>query len=228
MWPTGPIRSPPRFFTETLVTIARDYRGQLPYTHSEEISSTLGLPNPFKGAGFPRLPWTMNTGTGTAISYDSSINTTINYARIFNFDQNFTKIHGRHEFQFGVRIRYELVETLEDVQIQQGQFSLNNEGNTGLYDPTSGSSYSQVPFTGSVAGNFFLGIGAYSAQFNRSWYPLRNNEKSAYFQDNFKVNSRLTLNLGVRYEYNAPYQRQGQLAAGIRSEEQGGDHPAEH
>ena len=46
----------PTFFTETLVTIARDYRGQLPYTHGEEISSTLGLPNPFKGAGFPRLP----------------------------------------------------------------------------------------------------------------------------------------------------------------------------
>jgi hypothetical protein len=195
----------PTFFTETLVTIARDYRGQLPYTHSEEISSTLGLPNPFKGPGFPRIPYTMNTGTSSAISYDSSINTTINYAKIFNFDQNFTKIRGRHELQFGVRIRYELVETLEDVQIQQGQFSLNNEGNTGLYDPTSGSSYSQVPFTGSVAGNFFLGIGAYSAQFNRSWYPLRNNEKAAYFQDNFKVNSRLTLNLGVRYEYNAPF-----------------------
>ena len=96
----------------------------------------------------------MNTGQhGTAISYDSSINTTIITRRIFNFDQNFTKIHGRHEFQFGVRIRYEkLVETLEDVQIQQGQFSLNNEGNTGLYDPTSGSSYSQVPLHGTRGG----------------------------------------------------------------------------
>ena len=195
----------PSFFGETLVTVARDYRGQVPYTGSEEISSTLGLPNPFKGIGFPRIPYTMNTGTSTAISYDSSINMTINYATIMNFDQNFTKIHGRHEFQFGGRIRYELIKTLEDVQIQQGQLSLNSEGNTGLYDPTSGSSYSQVPFTGSVAGNFFLGIGSYQAQFNRSWYPLINGEKSAYFQDNFKVNSRFTLNLGVRYEYNAPF-----------------------
>src|SRR5262249_22519414 len=55
-----------------------------------------------------------------------------------------------------------------------------------------------------VAGNFFLGLGTYQARFNRKAYPLLNNEKAAYFQDNFKVNSRLTLNLGVRYEYNSP------------------------
>ena len=61
------------------------------------------------------------------------------------------------------------------MQIQQGQFSLNNEGNTGLYDPTSGSSCAGT-FTGSVAGNFFLGIRAYSAQFNRSWYRSEQRE----------------------------------------------------
>src|SRR5439155_968879 len=33
----------PTFFAETLFTVSRDYRGQLPYTGSEEIASTLGL-----------------------------------------------------------------------------------------------------------------------------------------------------------------------------------------
>jgi len=28
--------------------------------------------------------------------------------------------------------------------------------------------------------------------------PVKDSEKAAYFQDNFKVNSRLTLNFGVR------------------------------
>ena len=194
----------PSFFAETLFTVSRDYRGQLPYTGGAEIASTLGLPNPFNGIGFPRIPYSMTTNAGGAMSYDSSINPTIDYAWIYNFDQNFTKIRGRHEFQFGIRIRYESLNTLEDQQISQGELDYNAVGNTGLYDPTLGSSYSAVPFTGHVAGNFFLGVGTYQARFNRKAYPLLNDEIAGYFQDNFKVNSRLTLNLGVRYEYNSP------------------------
>ena len=194
----------PTFFGETLFTVSRDYRGQLPYTGGAEIASTLGLPNPFNGIGFPRIPYSMTTNAGGAMSYDSSINPTIDYAWVYNLDQNFTKIRGRHEFQFGFRIRYEKMNTLEDQQISQGELDYNNVAPTGLFDPTSGSSYSAVPFTGGVAGNFFLGMGTYQARFNRAGYPLLNNEKAAYLQDNFKVNSRLTLNLGVRYEYNSP------------------------
>ncbi|HUQ94223.1 MAG TPA: carboxypeptidase-like regulatory domain-containing protein, partial [Bryobacteraceae bacterium] len=110
----------PAFFSETLVTVSRDYRGQLPFTGTEEISSKLGLPNPFNGVGFPRIPYSMSTSTAEGMNYDSSINPTINYGKIFNVDQNFTKIHGRHELQFGGRFRYEQLETLNDQQIGQG------------------------------------------------------------------------------------------------------------
>ena len=142
----------PTFFSETLVTVARDYRGQLPYTGGEEISSTLGLPNPFGGIGFPRIPYSMSSATGPGMSYDSSINPTINYGKIYNIDQNFTRIHGRHEFQFGGRFRYEQLETINDQQISQGQVDYNNVAPTGLYDPTSGTAYGPTPFTGHTAG----------------------------------------------------------------------------
>ena len=194
----------PTFFSETLVTVARDYRGQLPYTGTEEIASTLGLPNPFKGVGFPRIPYSLSSSTGVGMAYDSAINPTINYGKIYNVDQNFTKIYGRHEFQFGVRFRYEQLETLNDQQISQGQLDYNSVAPTGLYDPTSGSAFAATPFTGHTAANFFLGYGTYAARFNRSWYRPRVQERAGYFQDNFKVNSRLTVNLGLRYEYNSP------------------------
>src|SRR5207247_10522651 len=58
----------PSFFSETLVTVARDYRGQLPYTGTDEIASTLGLPNPFNGIGFPRLPYSLFSSTGPGTS----------------------------------------------------------------------------------------------------------------------------------------------------------------
>jgi hypothetical protein len=194
----------PTLFSETLVSVAHDYRGQLPFTGTEEIASGLGLPNPFQGIGFPRIPYSMSSATGPGMSYDSSINPTINNGRIYNVDQNFTKIRGKHELQFGVRFRWEQLETLNDQQISQGQLNYNNVSPTALYDPTSGTAYGPTPFTGHTAANFFLGMGSYQARFNRSWYRPRVRERAAYFQDNFKVTSRLTLNLGIRYEYNSP------------------------
>lgn len=194
----------PTFFGETLMSVSRDYLGTLPLVR-EDIASELGLPNPFKGMGFPRIPYTISSAVGGGMSYDSSTNPIINYTWIYSVDQNFTKLHGRHEFQFGARVRYEDLRNLEDMQVQQGQIDFNIAGNSGLYDRTSSpTAPAATPYTGHVAANFYMGLAAYTSRFNRTFIPLRNSEIAGYFQDNFRVNSRLTLNLGLRYEYNSP------------------------
>jgi carboxypeptidase family protein len=187
----------PTFFSETIGTVARDYRGRLPIA-PEDIASQLGLPNPFGGLGFPRIQ-----DTGFGMDYDSNVNLNIDFSWIATVDQNFTKIHGRHELQFGGRYRYESVDVLPDQQVTYGQVNFSTLA-TGLYDPTSGSAYGPVPFTGHNAANLYLGHSRHLARFFRSYFRMRGGETAAYIQDNFKVNQRLTLNLGLRYEYTRP------------------------
>ena len=53
--------------------------------------------------------------------------------------------------------------------------------------------------------NMFLGQMNYATTFRRPWAFLRRQEYAPYFQDNWKVSRRLTLNLGVRYEFRTPF-----------------------
>ena len=50
----------------------------------------------------------------------------------------------------------------------------------------------------------YLGVANYTAQFRRPWWYFRRQEYAPYFQDNWKITPRLTLNLGLRYEYRTP------------------------
>jgi hypothetical protein len=198
----------PTFFSESVFSVQHDNRNITPIS-VEDLSTPLGLPNPFAGVGFPRI---QNTGFG--MDYDGSANLNIDFSRIYNVDQNFTKVRGRHEFQFGARWRYEDLEILPDQQETMGQHSYSSLA-TSLYDPTSGSAYGPTPFTGHNAANLHLGIATYQARFYRRFFRLLTGETSAYFQDNFKVNSRLTLNLGLRYEFNHPAKERDRSLVGF-------------
>ena len=187
----------PTFFSETIFSVQRDNRNITPIV-LEDIATQLGLSNPFNGLGFPR---TIDTGFG--MDYDSSANLNIDFSRIYNLDQNFTKVRGRHEFQFGGRWRYESLDILADQQETMGTISFASLG-TSLYDPASGSAYGSCPLHRPQCRQSLSGPGNLQARFFRSFFRLRTGETAAYFQDNFKVTSRLTLNLGLRYEYSRP------------------------
>ncbi len=200
----------PTFFAETVVNAGSEDLNFLNVGDDKKYADILGLPNPFSEFGFPNL-----TSTGVGMEYVTAANRRNSINRIYNADENLTKLRGRHEFQFGGRFRYEYLNILPDQQQVQGAHSYSNQA-TGLFDPTSGSAYSAVPFTGHNSADVFLGvIASYSAQFVRKWYDMHAREHSLYFQDNYKVNSRFTLNLGVRWELFTPLTESGNILTGF-------------
>ena len=200
----------PTFFSETLFNVGVEDLNFINVGDDKKYADMLGLPNPFDEFGFPNV-----TSTGLRMEYITAANRRNSIVKIFNVDQNFTKILGRHEMQFGGRLRHEGLNILPDQQQVQGAHSLNGQF-TGQYDPSSGSTYSAVPFTGHAAADLFLGtINSYSAQFVRKWYDMTAREFALYFQDNIKVNSRLTLNLGLRWEMYTPIRERNDFLTGF-------------
>ena len=80
-----------------------------------------------------------------------------------------------------------------------------NTSATSLYDPASTAAAPQaVPQTGFGLANLFIGAGNYSATFGRPWVFMRRNELAPYIQDTWRITSRLTLNLGLRWDLRTP------------------------
>ena len=105
-------------------------------------------------------------------------------------------VRGRHTFKTG----YELLRT-------RANSSVNAEP-SGRYR-FGGTEFPFTPNTGNPFASFLLG-GVVRADFTQdlaTWLP-RWWTHSLYFQDDWKVTPKLTLNLGLRWQYETPYQHQ--------------------
>lgn len=94
--------------------------------------------------------------------------------------------HGSHDFKFGV-----------DIHRVQNNFNFDFFNN-GSYDFTFGN------FTGNEFADFVGGFPDNYFQFSNARYGIRTSSYHAFVQDSWKIHPRLTLDLGLRYEYNTP------------------------
>jgi hypothetical protein len=199
----------PTLFNELLVSVNREVAYKGTGEPGVKYADQLGLPNPFNVAGWPGIYY-----TGIGYYYfetQNAKNAPFTYGIL---DDNVTKIKGRHEFQFGFHTRYDQLNFLPDQQHPQGNHDFNVNA-TSLYDPTTPRDYPDpTAYTGHNLANLFLGQAEYSNSLVHPYFYARGHEYSMYFQDNIRLTPRLTLNLGVRWEYWPAYrEKNGMLTS---------------
>lgn len=191
---------------ELLLTGTRDWqrRGSGDFK-TNYTGGLMGLPNPLKAPNWPNITGT--DLTGYAFGSDGLFYLITNMGTL---QDNGTKIKGKHEFQFG--FQFKLEDVPKNVSPLAGGYDYGTLA-TAAYDPSSTpASPSSLPQTGLGIANMYLGSMNYAAQFNRPEVYMRRKEYAPYFQDNWKITQRLTLNLGLRWEFRTPvYERTNSL-----------------
>ena len=104
------------------------------------------------------------------------------------FDDNFTKILGRHTFKLGFNMRRFQV---------YNPFAFRLSGN---YVIDGAGAYS----TGDAGADFLLGIPDYYLQGGKDIINSRSQEYYSYFQDQFKIHPNLTLTYGTGWSIDTP------------------------
>jgi len=149
-----------------------------------QLPTQLGIPgvevtgNP-NSDGLPVMSFAGDTAIGDAGNSPTVIGTN-NY----QWDDNVNLVRGKHSLDIGfglVRLQYNMFQTADE----HGLFSFGT-----VY---SGLAWTDLLFGGPKTGVYAFPNGTHG-------FGFRQTDLSFYGQDNYKVSSRLTLNLGVRYE----------------------------
>ena len=170
---------------------------RIPYSDGFDIA-TLGMPAALAAAAqakeFPRFELSGNGTGGNENLGNEGWSRLYMVPMVHDVTANVTKILNRHSIKTGVEFR-KLYMNFAQYAYPTGRWGFDNTWTQ------------QNPFTsggGSGVASFLLGIPSWGAQEEDPTPATSSGYWGAYVQDDFKVSSKLTLNLGLRWDVEIP------------------------
>ncbi|MGA2985921.1 MAG: TonB-dependent receptor [Terriglobia bacterium] len=204
----------PNWLNELLVGILRQPNHNGTLADFTNWDQKLNTPDPFGVTGWPTI-YSYEV-SGAYMGWDSD-NNHKQHLTSETIEDNVTWTHNKHTVQFGFRGRKEQ-NNIEELQQAQGSMGFGS-AYTSLFDAPNLSPY---PDTGSGFAEMLLGtFYGDDNELNRGFFYFRQTQVGTYVNDKIKVSPRLTLNLGLRWDYWTPYsEARNRLALPYEPEQQ--------
>jgi hypothetical protein len=175
-------------------------------------NEVVGIPgNPQQTAGFSAQNFNGTSGNNYPSGFGTNPSPEIFIDNVFGYSENLTWQLGRHLMKFGA----------EFTRYQQNSFYPGNDGELGAFNYTGAFSANPYATNSSLYpfADFLLDrvqdvqIGAVTGRTGqRQW------RDGVYAQDDFKVKSNLTINLGLRWEFDQPIYEVNNKMANINTD----------
>ena len=170
-----------------------EFRFGVSRTQGGKWPAGLGLPNAQELYGISGLPTDPSIAGGLPTELISgysdlgrqATNPQWQYPTVFDPKINYSRILGRHSLKMGYEFQHISTEVLDT-------------------NPLYGRDSYSSKFSGDNFADFLFGLRSQYALSTFFLAHLEQNMNFLYLQDDFKVSNRLTLNLGLRYEYGSP------------------------
>jgi hypothetical protein len=180
----------PNLVNEVKLGFNRTFTENSDYNYGVDVMSQLGIQgieNPADDPGIRSMPQ-FSFGGAIPIATSTGRNRGYTAQNTYQIIDNVSWFRGRHTLKAGVDIRR--------LQVNQDTSPLNVRGQYSFDDRLTGLAYA----------NFLLGWPSSASRgiARPAAYP-RSTHSGFYVQDDFKLHPRITMNVGLRYEYQTPW-----------------------
>jgi hypothetical protein len=167
--------------------------------------SDVGLPSVLAANGLDRVPY-INVGDGFLSIFSQCCVDTAFAHTLFSYSSGLQWVRGPHSVKFGVEQRV-FFNNFHQPDYPTGQFDFSRDVTTSQPNAGLGADDQGNPFQGNPFATMLTGF-ADNGQSQLHIVPAvsdKSKETAFYVQDDWKATSKLTLNLGLRYEWSTPY-----------------------